>query len=39
MVYGAPFVGLWADVLALVVTVVVGFVLATRFFRWEPKAT
>jgi ABC-2 type transport system permease protein len=39
MVYGAPFVGLWADVLALTVTVVVGFVLATRFFRWEPKAS
>ena len=39
MVYGAPFMGLWADVLALAVTVVVGFVLATRFFRWEPKAS
>jgi ABC-2 type transport system permease protein len=39
MVYGAPFVGLWTDVLALAVSVVVGFVLAARFFRWEPKAS
>ena len=39
MVYGASFMGLWGDVLALVVTVVVGFVLATRYFRWEPKAS
>jgi ABC-2 type transport system permease protein len=39
MVYGASFMGLWGDVLALAVIVVVGFVLATRYFRWEPKAS
>jgi len=39
MVYGASFMSLWGDVLALAVTVVIGFVLATRFFRWEPKAS
>jgi ABC-2 type transport system permease protein len=39
MVYGASFMDLWGDVLALAVTVVVGFVLATRYFRWEPKAS
>jgi ABC-2 type transport system permease protein len=38
MVYGASFMSLWGDVLALAVSVVIGFVLATRFFRWEPKA-
>ena len=39
MVYGASFMSLWGDVLALAVTVVIGFVLAIRFFRWEPKAS
>lgn len=39
MVYGASFVSLWGDVLALGVTVVIGFVLAARSFRWEPKAS
>ena len=39
MVYGASFMSLWGDALALAVTVVIGFVLATRFFRWEPKAS
>jgi ABC-2 type transport system permease protein len=39
MVYGSSLMGLWVDVLALAVTVVIGFVLATRFFRWEPKAS
>jgi ABC-2 type transport system permease protein len=39
MVYGASFTSLWGDVLALAVTVLIGCVLATRFFRWEPKTS
>jgi ABC-2 type transport system permease protein len=39
MVYGASVTSLWGDELALAVTVVIGFILATRFFRWEPKTS
>ncbi len=39
MVYGASFTSLWGDALALALTVIIGFVLAARFFRWEPRTS
>ena len=39
MIYGASLTSLWGDTLALAVTVAIGFVLATRYFRWEPKTS
>jgi ABC-2 type transport system permease protein len=38
LVYGASLASLWGDLLALVLTIAVGFALAVRFFRWEPRA-
>ena len=39
MIYGASISHLWVDATALLATAVIGLLLATRFFRWEPKAT
>jgi hypothetical protein len=39
MVYGASLASLWADLLALVLTIAIGLPLAVRFFRWEPTAS
>ncbi|MGI9048899.1 MAG: ABC transporter permease [Rubrobacteraceae bacterium] len=39
MIYGASISHLWIDATALLVTAVIGLLLATRFFRWEPEAT
>ncbi|BBL79005.1 hypothetical protein RxyAA322_08590 [Rubrobacter xylanophilus] len=36
MVYGTSLGHLWTDALALMATALVGFLLAVRFFRWEP---
>ncbi|ABG04510.1 ABC-2 type transporter [Rubrobacter xylanophilus DSM 9941] len=38
MVYGTSISHLWTDVAALLATALVGFLLAVRFFRWEPGA-
>lgn len=39
MIYGASISHLWVHATALLVTAIIGLLLATRFFRWEPEAT
>lgn len=39
MVYGASLAHLWTDVLALLITAIVGLFLAVRFFQWDPRSS